>query len=59
MNTNEIMNNWKSYTGSDTVKDWYEIWDSGSGYATDCEICDFCDYYNYNNDVYHFLDESY
>ena len=59
MNINEIMKNWKIYTNTDTVKDWYEINDNGSGYDTDMMVCEFCEHYNYDNNVYHFLDNSY
>lgn len=59
MNTNEIMSNWKIFTGYDTVKDYYECEDNGSGYDTEMFICDFCEKYNYDNNVYDFLQHSY
>lgn len=60
MNITEIMKNWKEFTGTESVKYFFENEDSdGTGYETDSMVCDFCEKYNYGNDIYRFLDKSY
>ena len=55
-NMNEIMNNWKEYTNTNNVKEWYEMNDlDGTGYDTECKIQWFCEEYNYDYDVYNYL----
>lgn len=55
-NTNEIMNNWKEYTNTNNVNEWYELNDlDGTGYDTEVIIEDFCKKYNYDMNVYNYL----
>ena len=56
MNTNNIMNNWKNYTNTNTVQDYADIYGE---YETEMTICDFCNNYNYDSNVYIYLYNSY
>ncbi len=60
MNIDEIMKNWKEFTGTESVKYYYDYEDSdGTGYETDGMVCDFCEKYGYNSEVYRYLDSTY
>lgn len=59
MKINEINNNWKEFTNTNNITEWYEINDSGSGYETEMMIADFCEYYNYDNEIYYYLINNY
>ena len=61
MNTNDIMNNWKNYTNTNTVQEWNDNYngDPYSDYDTEVMITDFCNNYNYDNNVYNYLYNSY
>lgn len=57
-NVNEIMKNWKDFTGFDTVQDYSDEYDSNEFECFESEekIMEFCEYYNYGfNDIFNIL----
>ena len=58
MNTNEILNNWKNFTGYNNARDYSDDYDSNEYECFESEekIQEFVDYYGYNfNMVYDIL----
>lgn len=50
MNTNDIINNWKNFTGFNTIQEYSDEYDSNEFecFESEDKIIEFCEYYGYN-----------